>query len=125
MTARSQPSISHPGTHRFLARLALVLCLGASAPTALALTDRADLEKWCTQGSLVASGRCIGYLLAAEDALAHDSIEGVRACLPKTITLQEQHRLVLSWLQAHPDTSALTALGLVARAYAQKYPCTP
>ena len=50
------------------------------ATTAHALTDREHLDKWCTQASSVAAGRCIGYLLAAEDALAHDSIEGVRAC---------------------------------------------
>ena len=125
MTTHSQTICSSPGTHRVLAQLALVLSLAASGPTALALTVRADLEKWCTQATSVAAGRCIGYLLAAEDALAHDSIEGTRACLPPTITLQEQHRLVLSWLKSHPETPALTALGLVARAYAQNYPCRP
>lgn len=124
MSTHFQKTISSPGPCRILAQLALVLSLATWGPTALALTDRADLEKWCTQASSVAAGRCIGYLLAAEDALAHDSIEGTRACLPSAITLQEQHRLVLNWLQAHPDMPALTALGLVARAYAEHYPCT-
>ncbi|MBI5108239.1 MAG: hypothetical protein HZA62_05785 [Rhodocyclales bacterium] len=49
------------------------------ATTAHALTDREHLLTWCTQGSSVAAGRCIGYLLAAEDALSHDRIAGVRA----------------------------------------------
>ncbi len=88
-----------------------------------ALTDREHLEKWCTHSSSVAAGRCIGYLLAAEDALAYQSIEGIRACLPKSITLQEQHQLVTDWLKANPDTTSPTALGLVARAYASRYPC--
>lgn len=103
-----------------------LLALAASfvAPTAHALTDRDHLEHWCVRGtSAVAAGRCFGYLLAAEDALATGSIEGIRACLPKTITLQEQHRIVSEWLQANPDVQAATALGLVARAYAQHYPC--
>lgn len=93
------------------------------AGTAHALTDRDHLLKWCTHGSSVAAGRCIGYLLAAEDALAKDSIEGVRACLPQGIGLTEQHRIVLEWLNANPAVESVTALGLVARAYAANYPC--
>ena len=93
------------------------------ATSAHALTDREHLEKWCTHSSYVAAGRCHGYLLAAEDALANQSIEGIRACLPKSITLPEQHRIVTDWLKANPDTTSLTALGLVARAYASHYPC--
>lgn len=103
---------------------ALVAGLGA-APGAQALTDRAHLEKWCTHDSAVAAGRCIGYLLAAEDALSADSIEGIKACLPEDITLGQQHRIVTAWLQAHPEAQAGTALGLVARAYAERYPCQP
>lgn len=103
----------------------LALAAACAAPAAHALTDREHLEKWCSRGSSVAAGRCIGYLLAAEDALASDSIEGVRACLPRSITLQEQHRIVIDWLQAHPEAQTATALGLVARAYAERYPCRP
>jgi hypothetical protein len=88
-----------------------------------ALTDREHLEKWCTHGSAVAAGRCIGYLLAAEDVLARDSIEGVRACLPRDIGLAEQHAVVLEWLNAHPEAESASAAGLVARAYASRYPC--
>lgn len=109
----------------FIQPLVLALAAACAAPAAHALTDREHLEKWCTRGSSVAAGRCIGYLLAAEDALATDGIEGVRACLPRSITLQEQHRIVIEWLQAHPDAAATTALGLVARAYAEHYPCRP
>lgn len=97
----------------------------AASPSAQALTDRAHLEKWCTHDSSVAAGRCIGYLLAAEDALSADSIEGIKACLPEDITLGQQHRIVTAWLQAHPEAQAGTALGLVARAYAERYPCQP
>jgi hypothetical protein len=111
----------HPVSH--LLRLLAALSLIAWGQTAMALTDRAHLEKWCTHESSVAAGRCIGYLLAAEDALAGTSIEGIRACLPGNIRLQEQHLLVVNWLKANPDTQAQTALGLVARAYAEKYPC--
>lgn len=102
---------------------AVVIAALALAPAAYALTDRAHLEKWCTHDSAVAAGRCIGYLLAAEDALSRDSVEGTRACLPREITLQDQHGLVLAWLKAHPDAQAATALGLVAQAYAGRYPC--
>jgi hypothetical protein len=101
----------------------LPLCTLLAAPAAQALTDGANLLKWCTQSSVAASGRCLGYLLAAEDALAVDSIEGVRACLPRDIGLQRQHRIVVDWLQANPMVTAVTAMGLVARAYAQHFPC--
>lgn len=110
------------GRWRFvLALSALIL----HASPARALTDRADLEKWCSQGSSVAAGRCLGYLLAAEDALANNSIDEVRACLPRNIGLAEQRRIVMEWLQANPHAVAATAMGLVARAYAASYPCPP
>jgi hypothetical protein len=94
-----------------------------AAPAAHALTDPGDILKWCTQSSAAASGRCLGYLLAAEDALAADSIEGVRACVPRDIGLQQQHKIVVDWLRANPSATAATALGLVARAYAEYFPC--
>lgn len=107
---------------RFLIRISsIALLLAASA--AQALTDRDHLQKWCTHDSVAASGRCIGYLLAAEDALSRDSVEGVRACTPADIPLKRQHEIVLKWLEANPDAQANSALGLVARAYAQHYPC--
>lgn len=94
-----------------------------AAPSAHALTDRAHLLKWCSNSSSVAAGRCIGYLLAAEDALSGGAVEGVRACVPADTSLQQLHQTALNWLVAHPDAEAPTALGLVARAYAQHYPC--
>ena len=103
--------------------LTIFLTLLLHATGAQALTDRQHLERWCTHASSVASARCFGYLLAAEDALAHDSIEGVRACLPVGIGLSEQHKIVLDWLQNHQEADSKTALGLVARAYAARYPC--
>lgn len=106
----------------FLIRL-FALFLLLAAPSAQALTDRDHLLKWCTHESTVAAGRCIGYLLAAEDALSGDSIEGIRACLPRDITLRQQHQTVLEWLAANPQAESATALGLVARAYAGRYPC--
>lgn len=106
-------------------KLLILLSLGTllAAPAAQALTDGGDLLKWCSQSSSAASGRCLGYLLAAEDVLAADSIEGVRACLPRDIGLQQQHKVVVDWLLANPMATAATAMGLVARAYAQHFPC--
>lgn len=111
--------------YRLTGVIVALVSLSFTAP-ANALTTRAKFEKWCiTAVSAAGAGRCLGYLLAAEDALAHDSIEGVRACLPEDITLQEQNRIVLEWLRANPDAEARTAIGLVARAYAAHYPCKP
>lgn len=107
-----------PGKLRWVPFL---LALHAGAASALA--SREDLEKWCAQGTVAAAGRCLGYLLAAEDALSQDSIEGVRACLPRDISLQEQHRIVTEWLRDNPHVATATAMGSVARAYASRYPC--
>lgn len=105
--------------------LILSLAMLFHGASAQALTDRADFEKWCAQTSSVGAGRCLGYLLAAEDALAHNSIDNVRACLPRDIGLAEQHRIVMEWLRRNPEAVAPTAMGLVARAYAASYPCPP
>jgi hypothetical protein len=106
-----------------LSRIVIPLVSLLFAAQAPALTDRAHLEKWCTHASQVAAGRCIGYLLAAEDALSTTGIEGVKACVPRDVTLQELHQAVIEWLAAHPDASGETALALVARAYAERFPC--
>jgi len=107
-------------------KLLILLSLGTllAASAAQALTDGGDLLKWCTQNSSAASGRYLGYLLPAVDVLAADSIEGVRACLPREIGLQQQHRIVVDWLLANPMATAATATGLVARSCAQHFPCS-
>ena len=104
-----------------LSRIVLSLAALSFAAQAWALTDRSDLEKWCTHASAVAAGRCIGYLLAAEDVLSTAGVEGVRACVPRDVTLQQLHQAVIEWLAAHPDEGM--ALALVARAYAERFPC--
>ena len=105
--------------------LALFSSAMLNAAPAPAQTSRADFEKWCAQTSSVGAGRCLGYLLAAEDALYGNSIDNVRACLPADIGLAEQLRIVMEWLRANPDAAAPTAIGLVARAWAARYPCPP
>lgn len=89
----------------------------------LAATGRADLEKWCTHGTVAASGTCFGYLLAAQDALTAHRVEGARACLPAKIELAEKHRIVLEWLRANPNDQEGSAFDLVVRAFAARYPC--
>ena len=107
---------------RYLPLTSLLLLLPA-ANTALALTGRADLEKWCQRGSSAAIGRCHGYLRAAADVLSTDSIDGVRACLPHDTNMPEMQRRVMTWLTAHPTATATTAMGLVARALSEIHPC--
>ena len=92
--------------------------------TAAVQTERTEFETWCNQGSAAASGACLAYLLATRDVLVQDSIEGVRACLPDTVKLGELQRIVLEWLAANPDANSASALGLVARAYAARFPCS-
>lgn len=127
LASRFSERLLIPTSSRPAAWAMILLLTGFSvltAPPAHALSDRAKLEKWCMKGtSVAAEGRCIGYLLAVEDVLAHDAVEGIRACLPADLTLTEQHRIVVEWLQAQPPTDAHTAAGLVARAYATRYPC--
>ena len=86
-------------------------------------TERTEFETWCRQGTASASGACLAYLLAARDVLAQDSIEGVRACLPDEVKLAELQRIAQEWLVANPAARSASALGLVARAYAARFPC--
>lgn len=99
-----------------------IILLGLSAPVS-AITDREDVMKWCKGHSVVASGRCIGFMLAAEDALSLGPVEGVSACIPRDITLKEMYAAVLGWLPEHPEAQAKTGLGLVSQAFAARYPC--
>lgn len=101
-----------------------VLALLLVAVGAQAETGRERLEKWCRGESSAGSGTCLGYLLAAEEALAGDSIEGLRACLPPDLTLKARLRILSDWLHEHPEHQTQSALGLVVRAYAARYPCS-
>ncbi len=90
---------------------------------AQALTERGDVIKWCTGGSIAGSGRCAGFLLAVEDALAVGTVEGVRACIPRDVTIQALFRSMAGYFDAEPEAQAETGLGLVAQAYARTWPC--
>ncbi len=101
----------------------LFLALLGLSPSVHAITDRSDVLKWCQGHSVAASGRCIGFLLAAEDALSVGPVEGVSACLPASVTLKEMYAVVLGWLPEHPEAQAKTGLGLVSQALSASYPC--
>jgi hypothetical protein len=101
----------------------LLLALPAFSFSAYAITDRSDVLKWCEGHSVAAAGRCIGFLLAAEDALSLGPVEGISACLPASVTLKEMYAAVLGWLPDHPEAQAKTGLGLVSQALSASYPC--
>ncbi len=101
----------------------LCLLISLYSSTVSAITDRADILKWCQGSSVVAAGRCIGFLLAAEDALSLGPVEGTRVCLPERIGLKELYAAILDWIPAHPEAKTKTGLGLVAQALAARYPC--
>ena len=68
---------------------------------------------------------CSGYVAAIVDVLANDnSVNGFRACLPRRgITVDKVTNVVRQYLERNPKERHLAAVGLVAEALSQAFPC--
>jgi len=66
---------------------------------------------------------CIGYVEAIADALSLGDFLGLQACMPQTLTSGQAVDVVLKLLRDHPEKRHFGAVGLVALALAQGFPC--
>src|SRR5262249_38483900 len=65
----------------------------------------------------VKSGQCMGYILGAIDGLNLEMAAGVgpkslKACVPKTATMDELVRIFLKFIDIHPEQLHHTAAGV-------------
>lgn len=69
-------------------------------------------------------GICTGYSVAVMDAmLAGQAVNGYTACAPVGVTASQVRDVVIGYLKAHPEVRHYAAVGLVAEAIAEAFPC--
>jgi hypothetical protein len=103
----------------------------ASAPASAFFLTASDLSAKCTKvgqtNPYVDYIDCLGYVTGIADVLTGDggSINGVRACLPQSVTREGLVDQVTKWLAGNPAVGHLPAAGVVASALADGFPCPP
>ena len=104
---------------RLLLCAVLVIGMGGSA-MAGSLTGN-GLLTFCENDAT--SMVCKGYLQGVHDTLEQNAINGMRACIPDSVTLDQRRDVVVSWLKANPSLRRVNASSLVAQAWGQAFPC--
>lgn len=66
---------------------------------------------------------CYGYLDGIASALSVNKLNGYEACIPVGVTSGQLLDIVLRSLWTHPEDRHNAAVGLVARALQDAYPC--
>jgi len=92
-----------------------------------AFTSGNDLMKHCSVFEMGAStfydGVCSGYVVAIADAMAINTINTFRACVPLNSTWGQIARISIKYLREHPEQLHHAAHGLVAAALSEAFPC--
>lgn len=72
---------------------------------------------------MLSAGMCFGYVTAIAGDLQVASVDGRRACIPKTVSSDQKQDIVKRWLDSHPEFRGLRASRAAVRAFAESYPC--
>jgi hypothetical protein len=101
--------------------------IGVASNTLAASASGNGLYAWCLSASRSEQGLCNGYILGIADAMVDGKIvEGFTACIPAPVRLRSPGQLfgvVKRFLASHPEKRQLSATGLVAQAFQERYPC--
>ena len=102
----------------------LLTSAGAATPAhALFLQTGDSLLAECTSGADGALD-CLGYVAGVADTLAAGNVvNNAKACFPVAVTRGLLQDVVVKFLQLHREERHLAAVGLVAAALKEAFPC--
>ncbi|HJP55102.1 MAG TPA: Rap1a/Tai family immunity protein [Rhodospirillales bacterium] len=82
------------------------------------------LYSWCMSAEKSERDLCSAYIAAVADVLAYGPVGTYRACLPRQeVKFSKVHEAAAKWLESHPEDRHFSAVGLVARALSESFPC--
>ena len=82
------------------------------------------LYSWCMSAEKSERDLCSAYIAAVADVLAYGPVGTYRACLPRQeVEFSKVHEAAAKWLESHPEDRHFSAVGLVARALSESFPC--
>ncbi len=91
--------------------------------------DRNTLYGWCRTNpggvpNQPVGGYRAGFIHGVVDVHGEKTtIYGCRTCLPISVTIRRMRKIVVTWLENHPDRRDLLAHGLVGQALSEALPC--
>ena len=107
--------------HRLFAAVVAVAAVAAGSAGARAL-DGNRLYELCRPNSR-SSEFCDDYVMNIAERLMVGRVAGWTACIPAHLTDDQVVDAAKQFLEAHPARRRSAALGLVAEALAEAYPC--
>jgi hypothetical protein len=110
----------------------------AIAPHTASAADGMEFQRWCSDNDRGFDGLCMGYMLAAMDAMSANGYsedmmalyigaEGdfitARSCTSENVTNGQLFAVAKNYVNAHPEEWHMNAMGIIARAWAEAFPC--
>ncbi len=86
-------------------------------------TDGNELKAACGSKSRFDQGVCIGFASAIAGVVGDEPVMGWRACIPNGVPRRQLQDVMVKYLDDHPEKLHLGAETLVARAFAEAFPC--
>jgi hypothetical protein len=78
----------------------------------------------CDSKVSFSNGLCDGYIVGVADTMAGgDTINGFRACFPSDVTAKQVLDVARQYLDQNPAQRHSTAVGLLAKALEEAFPC--
>lgn len=110
-------------SRRCLVAAAIAVALGAG-PARAGIKDGDSLYRYCNASIGAYVMFCFGYMdSVVNDMRTYGSVDDYRACLPDDFDDSRRRNIILPFLERHPADRHADATALIARAFAEAFPC--
>ena len=113
--------------NRIIANAVFGAVMSVSAAGQAAHVSGTNLHAWCLSASRAQQGLCDGYIEGIADAMEESKTTGgFTACIPAAVRIRRTahvYEVVKRFLASHPERRHLSAIGLVANAFQEAFPC--
>lgn len=106
-----------------LTALAILMVLSSPVHAAGIAAGNVLLEQCESRDNSVYEGACYGFITGVYDTSDGKTWNGKTYCSPKGVTTGQLVKVVIKWLNEHPEALHNTAASLVQAAFLEAFPC--